>query len=334
MRTVKRQVLVVSHADADGHVIAEQVRRNLSVVKTFEVTTVVDPIRTKDHRAWLNLDAIGEIEESDLVFFVDLMFAPASFGAEADALVRFVRERPSKEFFVLDHHPLPIRRLSVAPNLRALYRQDVLDCTIGPSSWMMTIAALCEKQPTRADKKPDDKVLAKGVQRAAAPGGALPGEKLLALLRFNHWEELKALGQEAVAEHPMPRGRRRAGFPPSKALVRLDEIATELLHAAESRHHRSGSTMSYDFEAVAHGKPPKVTTSVPQANDLEAIMMLLELAAIHLTPTPGAEFSLEDLLGQARVIGGEEIVLDQKDAEIVLKKAAFLRKQGKRFCLR
>ena len=149
MRTVK-PVLIVSHADADGHIIAEQTRRNLAMVPAFSVSTVVDPARTRDHRVWMRLEQFREIDVSEIVFFVDLMFAPASFVEEANALSTFAMERPATRFFVLDHHPLPLERLRRAPNLGAVYRSDVVDCTFGRTSWLMVIAALLEKQPTRA----------------------------------------------------------------------------------------------------------------------------------------------------------------------------------------
>jgi hypothetical protein len=332
---MKRQVLVVSHADADGHVIAEQVRRNLSAIPSFEVTTLVDPERTKDHKTWLRLNDIPEIEKSDYVFFVDLMFAPASFGTEADALVHFVQERPKKHFFVLDHHPLPVRRLSQAQNVRALYRQDVLDCTFGPVSRMMIIAALCEKQPTRAGtmKNAVDDIVAKGVRRAAALGGPLPGAKLSALLRFDCWDALARLGQEDASEHPMPRGRRRAGQPPSKALVELDRTATKLLKDLSSEN-KTRSPMPYDFDTVTDRKVPKLKTPTARGDDLEAIVVLLELAAIQLATTPEATFTLDQLLDEARSIGGSDIEIDKKNAKIVLEKAKFIRKQGSLFQLR
>ena len=73
------RVLVVGHADADGHLITEQVRRNLNLIPGFEVTAVVDPERTKDHRAWNKLNSLREVEDADIVFFVDMMFAPMTF---------------------------------------------------------------------------------------------------------------------------------------------------------------------------------------------------------------------------------------------------------------
>lgn len=118
MCAVKRRTLIVSHADADGYLIAEQMRRNLELIPSFEVKTLVDPDRTKDSRVWRRLETLHEVDNADLVFFVDLMFSPDSFVEEAKKLVIFVKSRPKKQFFLIDHHPLPLRRLESAQNLR------------------------------------------------------------------------------------------------------------------------------------------------------------------------------------------------------------------------
>ena len=333
---MRRNVVVVSHADADGHVIGEQVRRNLEVVPNFDVRLVVDPNRTKDHKAWLHLDALPELESADLVFFVDLMFAPTSFAAEADALVTFACDRPKKRIFLIDHHPLPLRRLASAPNVRATYRQDVMDCSFGPASWMMVLAALCEKQPTRAKSQlPAYKVMVKALRRAAAPGTPLSGEKLATLLKFDCWKQLEQLGLEDATEHYLPRGRRAAGTPLSPALAELDATATRLLRTAEpAPHHPLGeAAMPYDFEAATDRTAPVVKTAPAQADDLEAIVVLLELAAINLTPQPGTEFTFAQLMEEARDLGGEDAI-DEKDVKIVLEKASFIKKQGKHFILK
>ncbi|KAB2910495.1 MAG: hypothetical protein F9K40_02520 [Kofleriaceae bacterium] len=337
-----KRVLVVSHADADGHVIAEQVRRNLAMVSTFDVTTVVDPKRTKDHRTWTKLDAIPEIESAEIVFFVDLMFAPSSFAVEAEALVEFVRARPMKTFFVLDHHPLPLRRLYRAPNLRPVYRPDVLDCTFGTASHMMVLAALLETQPTRAIamKEPTDEFVAKGIKRAAAPGGPLAGEKLLALLRYDRWSELEALGRDDPRFHRLPRGLRPAGDPISDLMSQLVALAGDLLESAKKpppgpgEGHPARNPMSYDFETASNRAPPTPPITPSNRRDLEAIVTLLELAAICLTHAPDADFTTEQLLAEARRLGGEEIHLEENDVRIVLGKAGFLRKVGGRLRLK
>lgn len=76
--------------------------------------------------------------------------------------------------------------------------------------------------------------------------------------------------------------------------------------------------MSYDFDAAPDNKPPIVTAYVPHASDLEAIVMLLEVAALHLTPMDGATFTFDDLLTQAYHYGGSEVCINELDARIVV----------------
>ena len=140
------KVLVVGHSDDDGHVIAEQARLNLSQVPGFEVSVVVDPARTYGHRSWLAIGRMPEIVDAELIFFVDLMFSPATFMDEAASLTSLAKSYPEKRFYVLDHHPLPLGRLYSAENVRAVYRPDVFECVIGKPSGLMIVAALCEKQ--------------------------------------------------------------------------------------------------------------------------------------------------------------------------------------------
>ena len=228
---MKHQALIIAHSDGDGHIIAEQVRRNLSLIDIFDIQVVVDPDKTKDHKSWRKLDTIKEIENAGFVFFLDLMFAPATFDQEAKSLVDFVQGRPEKIFFLIDHHPLPLRRLERAKNLRVMYRPDVSECAIGPRSGMMIVAALCERQIAEvADmKKPIHEMLAIGVPRAAAPGGSLPGKKLLALLKADRWESILQLGEDEPEYHRLPRGRRPYSQLPSAILAALEREADALL---------------------------------------------------------------------------------------------------------
>jgi len=343
MRADVKRVAVIGHADADGHLIAEQVRRNLSQVPQFDVSLIVDPARTKDHRTWLKLDLFSDLLDScQLVFFVDMMFAPQSFAEEAAALVAFASRRPATQFFLIDHHPLPLRRLSQAGNLRALYRPDVVDCTLGRASGMMLLAALLEEQPSRARavKRPIHDVLARGVRRAAAHGGPLPGEKLMALLRFDCWPELEALGRDDPAFHRLSRGIRAKGSTISPTLQRLDRLASELLRSPDpaliDQPNPMRDAMSYDFDrqSFSDASPePAAFSESSRANpkDLEAIMLMLELAAINLTRTPDSKFTAQELLEEARDLGGDDLVLDQLDIAIVLGKNGFLKKEGKHY---
>lgn len=92
--------------------------------------------------------------------------------------------------------------------------------------------------------------------------------------------------------------------------------------------------MSYDFEPGESRDPPKVSTPTPDPRDLEAIVTLLDLAAICLTPKPGTKFTIEELIAKAQEIGGDEIPLNPKDLLIVLPFMKYLKRRrdpGKTF---
>ena len=345
---MKQSVLVIGHADADGHLITEQVRRNLAGIKNFDVKTVVDPARTRDHNVWRALDSITEIDEADIVFFVDLMFAPSSFAEEAKALVTFIHDYSKKKFFLIDHHPLPLRRLSSADHLRVLYRPDVFECTLGPRSGMMVVAALCERQSSRVSdiKETIHDTLAIGMRRAAALGGDLSGKKLLALLRADCWSGIKMLGEDSSEFHRLPRGRRSPNQPKSETLTNLSKTADEMLErvqrGAKRPLTRNGrrAEMAYDVDvaqeryAIEEGRRRRVDSTPAQASDLETIVTVLEVAALSLTSEPGATFSREHLIEEAHKLSGEKVDLQDEDIKIVLSKQGFLKRVGKELCMR
>jgi hypothetical protein len=341
------KALIVGHADGDGHLICEQTRRNLSETGRFDLSVVVDPARTLDHKSWQKLDSFPEIEDADYVFFLDLMFSPHSFVEEANALVEFIGRYPDKRFFLMDHHPLPLNRLAPADNLRVIYRPDVSECALGPRSGMMVVAALCERQFDEvADiKTPVHETLAEGVRRAAAPGGPLAGKKLLALLRANQWAGLFELGADDRQFHYLPRGRRPAGQPQSETLKELDEAATRLLEhhgdAGVSGHSDWRRTeMAYDVDVGRQelsydaGRPTLLRNVPKSPKDLGVIVTLLELAALSLTTEPGTKFTLDKLIREARAYAGDVIKLDERDIRIVLKKRSFLEKVGHEYRLK
>jgi hypothetical protein len=347
MHAVMHKVLIIGHADGDGHLISEQTRRNLSLVGLFDVDVLVDPIRTQDHKCWLRLDRFNEIDAADYVFFVDMMFGPQSYVEEAKALVDYVSDYPEKRFFLIDHHPLPLSRLAPADNLRVIYRQNVSECSFGPRSGMMLVAALCERQPDDAEhlKTPLYDALAVGMRRAAALGGPLAGEKLLALLRADQWEALYQLGIDDPKFHYLPRGRRSASRPVSDALKKLDETASNLLalpgnNIEKSEHTHRRTAMAYDLNvgqqqlAYDTGRPTLHKNTPRSSKDLGVIITLLEVAALSLTTAPGATFTLDQLIREAQKFAGDRIKLEERDIKIVLRKRTFLDKVGSEFRLR
>ncbi|HUD50757.1 hypothetical protein [Parvibaculum sp.] len=343
------RVLIIGHSDADGHLIAEQTRRNLSLVPTLNVEVLVDPHRTQGHQVWRQLELMPEIDGADLVFFVDLMFSPSSFVAESEALVAFAQERQESRFFIVDHHPLPIARLAEAKNIRAVYRPDVFECVFGPRSGMMVLAAICEHQRPLVEsiRQPYHDILAQGLRRAAAPGGELGGEALLGLLRHDRWDAIYAIGADDVSYHRLVRGRRVSNQPRSKVLVTVERLARSIPHSLSSQNQNKSeptgrntrsTAMPYDVGVERFVKDSHDTATYRNApvltQDLEALVTLLEVAALSLTDSPETAFTVERLLEEARDLGGEGIEIDERAAKIILQKASFLEMHSGKMRLR
>lgn len=83
--------------------------------------------------------------------------------------------------------------------------------------------------------------------------------------------------------------------------------------------------MSCDLEGSV---PVFRPVAAAHPTDLEAIVMLLELAAISLTKGPESTFTATELIEEARRIGGDECPLDERDARIVLVYVKFLQRVG------
>ena len=79
---------------------------------------------------------------------------------------------------------------------------------------------------------------------------------------------------------------------------------------------------------------PEIAITPAHPTDLEAIVTLLELAAISLTPEPDTLFTFEELMAEVHAIGGDEIVIDERDARIVLNNAHFLGKRAGKMWLK
>jgi hypothetical protein len=91
--------------------------------------------------------------------------------------------------------------------------------------------------------------------------------------------------------------------------------------------------MSYDFEG-SDKSPPKVEITPWDPEDLEAIVTLLELAAITLTKDPEGSFTEEELLQEACEYCGGDFQPSDVDMKIVLSTATFLKRDGARLSLK
>lgn len=92
---------------------------------------------------------------------------------------------------------------------------------------------------------------------------------------------------------------------------------------------REGSAMAFDVQQdrflINLGSDFDRSNYPTETRDLEAIVTLLELAAITLTNSPGSTFSKEELLKCARDYSGDDVEIRDSDVDIVLEKASFLK---------
>lgn len=90
--------------------------------------------------------------------------------------------------------------------------------------------------------------------------------------------------------------------------------------------------MSYDAEDMQQAEPPsgsvRPMAHKVYARDLEAIVTLIELAALELSPESEVTFTRDALLETARMFGGPHIDILEKDFDIVLRKSSFIKKVG------
>jgi hypothetical protein len=164
-------------------------------------------------------------------------------------------------------------------------------------------------------------------------------------MRDDRWDILADVAEEDSARHHLVRGRRVANSPQSDALRAAartsDEIQRQFVNQMppkSSSLEQGSKNMPYDIGMERFSRdfndPPRYHNTPVPAKDLETLMTLLEVAALSLTSSPDATFTLEELLNEARDIGGEGISIEDLDANIVLEKVSFLKKGGGRLSLR
>ena len=203
--TSSGSAIVFGHADADGHLAAEQTRGYLSD-RGIAVTTVVSS-KTQNFRFW---EKLPEFDLSDyaLVVFVDIAFR---FRDPSESLARLldVTDRQiNQQFIVIDHHPLA-RPGTPRRNVHLVEVPDPYECCLGvPDPELMQVAALCDGSPTAVVPTPLLRRRALGIKRAAADVGGVAGDGLLQLVRERRWDFFEALADEDHNKHRSARGTR------------------------------------------------------------------------------------------------------------------------------
>ena len=86
-----KRVLIIGHADGDGHLAAEQSRRNAIDAGAHSCTLLVDPQITPGYRFWDRHLPELDISAYGLVLFVDLMLNPKRVGVIFASLVARAR---------------------------------------------------------------------------------------------------------------------------------------------------------------------------------------------------------------------------------------------------
>ena len=172
--------ILFGHADADGHLAAEQSREWL-VKRGFSVTVVVSP-DTRNYRFWERLPKF-DLSSYGLVVAVDIAFSFRDPEHSLAELLAVSDCHPTKRFIVIDHHPL-VQPQEPRKNVQLIEVDDPYDCCLGPPSpELMAVAALCDGARTSTSPTPQLRQRALGVKRTAADVGGAAGDSLLQLIR-------------------------------------------------------------------------------------------------------------------------------------------------------
>ena len=216
--------IVFGHADADGHLAAEQTRNNLEIAGV-RVTKLVVGAETWNYNFWERSFLRQNFDEYKLVVAVDIAFNFRDPQKSLTAVLETVDCHPSTQFIIIDHHPLKLPE-TPRENLWMIEVNSPYRCCIGrPSDELMVLAALCDQSGNSRETKVSTnlRLRATGIRRAAADVHGVAGSGLLRLLRNRRWDFFDALGQEPSEYHQTARGRRRRSSPNSPLLDKLNE---------------------------------------------------------------------------------------------------------------
>lgn len=223
---MSKKALLFAHADGDGHLAAEQSRRNL-VEDGYDVqAVVVHPTLTRNWRFWSQHFQEADFSDNEYIFVVDIMLAGKEWKDNCASLLKRVRAEPHRRFHVIDHHHVAINERLPA-NLKLEFTKSVYDCCYGGSSELMLIASICDRdeQPVQNRLTQRHRRIAAGISRAVSDRAVLAGAPLLRLIRNECWAVFEQLADEPADYHRTFYGNRTAKEPLSPLLQIAHAVA-------------------------------------------------------------------------------------------------------------
>lgn len=203
--------IVFGHADADGHLAAEQSRTNIEA-QGIRVDEVVVGPETRNYSFWERSFPSYDFTGFRLVVVVDIAFRFKDPDQSLKAVLEVADRHLETQFVVIDHHPIK-QPATLRSNLTLINADTVYQCCVGtPSEELMVVAAICDGDGKAVESRTKDihVKLADGVRRAAADIGGVAGPKLLELLKRRQWDFFEHLADEPSDFHRRVRGRRTA----------------------------------------------------------------------------------------------------------------------------
>lgn len=219
---MSNRAIIFSHADADGHVIAVQSKRNLIKAGYEVIDVVVDPVLTRNYRFWEDHFQAADFGDSDHVFIFDIMLNSKNPTTSLEAIASRAKSERTRKFSIIDHHPAELR-FELPANVSLQLVDAVYDCCYGEPTELMYLAAICDKEAASVRDRISEWHLkvAKGIHRAVTDRKRIAGRILLDLIETGQWGVFRALADEPDSLHRTMYGNRILESQESPALRRL-----------------------------------------------------------------------------------------------------------------
>jgi len=217
-----QNVLLFAHSDGDGHIAAEQSRRNLAQLNYDVIDVVVDSSLTRNSSFWEKGFAKYNFGHADIVTIVDIMFNRKDPGRSIEAFFTRAESEPDRRFLLIDHHTfdLPNKR---PKNIEIRFVDKVYECCYGPPSDLMLIASVCDNDEKPVKERITDvhRKRARGVKRAVSDKFGLAGRPTLQLIKDGAWDVFESLADEPREYHRTFYGNRIESRAPTSPILKV-----------------------------------------------------------------------------------------------------------------